>query len=81
VDNFPVYPIDILYARVDTTDMKNIDILEVQRALDRMVDSIDTTDLGKIMERQMGRTGPFCSCGKGPFKNLRALSAHGRVHR
>ncbi len=56
-------------------------MLEVQRALDHMTDSIDTGELGRIIEEQSHRL-IFCSrCDSGPFKNLRALSAHGRTHR
>ena len=56
---------------------------EIQRALDQMVDSIDTAKLGEVMGRQM-TTRPYgaeCSvCGQ-MFKNLRGRSVHARKHR
>ena len=56
--------------------------LEVQKALDRMVDSIDTDVLGKVMERQMAaEQGIHCEkCGH-ISKNLRGNSVHQRRHR
>jgi hypothetical protein len=56
-------------------------MVEMQKALNAFVDSIDTTALGKALERQIGEQGIRCyKCGQ-ISKNLRGNSAHLRKHR